>query len=86
LNLKLAELTGEKHDRVMRDIRNVNSDYLLVYGGERIFALSFYITDQNKKMPEYKLTKSQTLFSISRYDLVIAAKIQKRWEELKNKA
>jgi hypothetical protein len=37
-------------------------------------------------MPKNNLTKSQTFFSISRYDLVIAAKIQKRWEELKNKA
>ena len=79
---EIAELTSKNHADVMRDIRNVESAYIQVFGAERKFALGYYYDVQNQKRPEYQLNKSQTLYLVSGYDPILRAKIQKRWEEL----
>lgn len=60
---EIAELTGKNHSDVMRDIRVLQEQI----GGESIFALSSYISEQNKVLPMYELDKEQTLLLISGY-------------------
>lgn len=75
---QVAELTGKLHAHVMRDIRN-----LLDQGvGESNFGLSSYMSEQNKELPEYQLTKKGCLILASGYDAVLREKIIDRWEEL----
>ncbi|OED84643.1 phage regulatory protein/antirepressor Ant [Vibrio breoganii] len=78
----IAQITDKRHSDVMRDIRNQEPAYCEVYGGQRKFAQSSYTNQQNKRQPEYQLTKSQALFVISGYDDVVRAKILKRMEQL----
>jgi hypothetical protein len=49
----------------MRDIRSVQQAYIQVYGIERNFALNEYKDSIGRKLPEYHLTKSQTVFLVS---------------------
>ncbi len=82
---EIAELTGKQHQHVMRDIRNCEPAYLQVYGTESRFGLSEYTDPTGRKLPEYLLTKSQTIFLVSGYDPILRAKIQKRWEDLESR-
>lgn len=82
---EIADLTNKQHKDVLRDIRNAEEPYLQVFGTERKFALSEYTDSTGRKLPEYLLTKSQTLYLVSGYSPITRAKIQKRWEELESK-
>jgi phage antirepressor YoqD-like protein len=75
-SMEIAEITGKRHADIMRDIRD-ELDKLEAGGinGERKFALSSYITDQNKSMPCYMLTKEGVLQLAARYDAVVRAKL-----------
>jgi anti-repressor protein len=55
-SMEIAEVTGKRHADIMRDIRD-EIEKLEAGGinGERKFALSSYVTDQNKEMPCYIL-------------------------------
>jgi hypothetical protein len=57
----------------MRDIRSSEPAYIEVYGGESKFGLSYYLNSQNNNQPEFHLVKSQTLFLVSEYDMVLRA-------------
>lgn len=78
-SVEIAELTGKRHDNVMRDISNMLHS---IYGG----VLSFedtHINPQNGK--EYRifiLPKDETLCLLSGYDAVSRMKIIRRWQEL----
>ena len=78
----IAELTGKSHYNVLRDIRDMEDAYVEVFGDELKFELVTYRASNGEMRPEYKLTKSQTLFIVSGYDSVVRAKIQQRWEHL----
>ena len=78
----IAELTGKSHYNVLRDIRDMEDAYVEVFGDELKFELVTYRAGNGEMRPEYKLTKSQTLFIVSGYDSVVRAKIQQRWEHL----
>ncbi|MBT5991880.1 MAG: hypothetical protein HOG71_13605 [Bacteroidetes bacterium] len=70
---RIAKIRSKQHAHVMRDIRVAQPAYIQVYGGLLNFELSYYLNSQNKKQPEYHLTKSQTIFLVSGYDMVLRA-------------
>ena len=49
-SVQLAELTGKKHQHVMRDIRSLIDQQAI---GSSNFGLSSYDSEQNKKGPMY---------------------------------
>ncbi len=80
---EVAELTGKEHNTVMRDIRVLAEQVKEL--GEYKFAQSFYVNSQNKKQPQYQLTKKESLLLASGYSALLRAKIIDRWEELENR-
>ncbi len=79
---EIAEMYGKRHDDVLKKIRKLETAYVGAYGGLGIFTESFYLNSQNKEQPEIQLNKSQALFVASRFDAVLHAKVQKRWEDV----
>ncbi|MFC2080367.1 Rha family transcriptional regulator [Bacteroidota bacterium] len=79
---EIAQITGKRHDHVMRDIRNLEPYYLQVYGNELKFALVDCIDEKGDLRPEYQITKSQTLCLVLGYDMILRAKVQLRWDDL----
>jgi Rha family phage regulatory protein len=75
---EIAELTGKRHDHVLRDIKSLQEQV----GGETIFGVSSYLSEQGKELPMYSLDKKQTLLLISGYNALLRLKIINRWEEL----
>ncbi len=75
-SMQIAEVTGKQHQHIMRDIRD-EIEKLKTGGvdGQSKFGLSSYITEQNKKMPYYILTKEGVLQLAARYDAVVRAKL-----------
>lgn len=79
---EIAELTGKRHDHVMRDIRTMLVE-LYGEGGLPNFGAS-YINDQNKAQPCFNLPKRETLILVSGYNVQMRARIIDRWEELES--
>lgn len=77
-SLQIAELTGKKHQHVLRDIRN------LIEQGctETNFGLSEYKDPTGRTLPCYQLTKTGCLILASGYNAVLREKIINRWIEL----
>jgi Rha family phage regulatory protein len=75
---EIAELTGKRHDHVLRDIKNLQEQV----GGETTFGVSSYLSEQGKELPMYELDKKQTLLLVSGYNALLRLKIINRWEEL----
>ena len=74
---EIADLTGKRHDNVLRDIRN-----LLENTGQSTFALSSYVFElkeytnsQNKIQPMYLLNKKAGLLLASGYDVLLRVKM-----------
>jgi phage antirepressor YoqD-like protein len=82
---ELAEMYCKPHYDTLKKIRKLESAYIEVFGDEGKFSFISYTDSQNREKPEILLNKSQTLFVASRFDAVLHAKVQKRWEELENK-
>ena len=78
---EIAELTGKRHDNVMRDIRSMLAE-LHGEGG----VLSFEDTHRNpqngQEYPVFRLPKRETLILVSGYNLQMRARIIDRWQEL----
>ncbi len=77
---EIAELTGKQHSNVCRDIKSLNKSYDKL--GELKVELSYYLTEQNKKVIEYQLNKSQSLDLALGYSQELRIKLRKKWEEL----
>ncbi|WP_330544480.1 phage regulatory protein/antirepressor Ant [Aeromonas hydrophila] len=77
-SLQIAEFTGKNHKDVMRDIRNMEEAL-----GERSFALSSYISNQNKELPMYVLDEEQSICLVSGYEVKMRMTIIKEWKALK---
>lgn len=78
---EIAELTGKRHDNVMRDTRDMLVE-LHGKGGLLKFE-GTYLNDQNgQRYPLYDLPKRETLILVSGYNLTMRAKIIDRWQEL----
>lgn len=75
---EIAELTGKRHDHVMRDIEKMLDELELAapkFGGT-------YVTEQNKILPCYNLPKRECDILVSGYSLKYRAMIVDRWQEL----
>lgn len=76
---EIADLTGKRHDNVMRDIRTM----LIALHGEGGL-LKFegtYLNSQNKEQPLFNLPKRECLILASGYDVHLRARIIDRLEE-----
>ena len=80
---EVAELTGKRHDHVLRDIATLNESYeeiALPKVGE-----STYLNSQNKTFREFLLTKMQTFDLMTGYDAILRIRVNRRWEDLEKK-
>lgn len=81
---EIAELTGKRHDNVMRDTRAILVE---LHGEDGV--LSFEDTHTNQQngqaYPIYRLPKRETLILISGYSVQMRAKIIDRWQELEHR-
>jgi len=79
---EIAEITGKRHDNVMRDIRNMEPAW------EKVNALKFelveYVDKKGEKRLEYQLDKREVLYVATKWNDEIRARIILRWEELEN--
>lgn len=77
-SLQIAEITGKRHDAILRDIRNLL--------GQGVNAHNFvevgYADKKGEQRPCFNLTKKGCLILASGYDAKLREKIINRWEEL----
>lgn len=77
-SLQIAEITGKRHDAILRDIRHLITQGVNAHnfvGGE-------YTDKKGGKRPCYELTKKGCLILASGYDAKLRERIIDRWEEL----
>lgn len=79
-SLEIAEITGKRHDNILRDCRDQDLIYQQL-GALRIEE-SYYFTSQKKKQLMYLLTKDQALDVLMRYDAVLRTRVRMRFSEL----
>ncbi len=80
---EIAELTGKRHDHVMRDIRKMlvelhGEEALPRFGGS-------YTGQDNTARPCFDLPKRESLILVSGYDVSMRAKIIDRWQMLEDR-
>lgn len=80
-SLEIAELTGKRHDAILRDIRNLLSQGV----NEHNFVEVEYVDRKGEKRPCFNVTKKGCLILASGYDALLREKIINRWEELELK-
>lgn len=73
---EIAELTGKRHDNVLRDIDFIHSNL-----SESSKSVS-YKEYNNQSQREWLLTKRDTLLVVSGYSVELRARIIHRWQEL----
>ena len=81
---EIADLTAKNHADVMRDIRNLNDSYENL--GLSKSAEIYYTDSQNRKQPQFLLTKMQTFDLLTGYNTELRIKVNRRWEELERKS
>ena len=75
-SLEVAEVTGKRHDQILRDIRDeIEKLEKQGIGAEHIFVLGEYLDKNNQKRPMYSLTKEGVLQLAARYDAVVRFKL-----------
>ena len=77
-SVEIAEITGKRHDSVLRDIDNLLDQGVSLHN----FVESNYTTDRGKTYRCFELTKKGCLILASGYDAVLREKIINRWEQL----
>lgn len=78
---EIAELTGKRHDNVMRDI-TVMLTQLHGAGGLLRFESSYRHEQNGQLYPCFNLPKRETLVLLSGYSVVLRHRIVTRWMEL----
>lgn len=81
-SVEIAELTGKRHDHVMRDIKVMLDELQMpapTFGG-------FYVGANRKQLPCFNLPRRECLILVSGYSVELRAKIIDRWEELERAA
>ena len=88
-SLEIAEITGKRHDRVLKDARKMLEELGLM-GVVKTDASSFvetsYQNSQNKAQPMVILDKELTFTLITGYSVKLRHLIVKRWLELEGAA
>lgn len=80
-SLDIAELTGKRHDHVLRDIRNMLEN--LELDAPHFWGTQTY--GHNNTREVCNLPKRETLILVSGYNIQMRAKIIDRWQELEAK-
>lgn len=82
---EIAELTGKRHDHVLRDCDTLNDNYEKM-GFPRI-GEGYYTHPNtgNQQHREYLLTKMQTFDLMTGYNVELRIKVNRRWAELEAK-
>lgn len=78
---EIADLTGKRHDHVMRDIRDMLTQ-LHGQGGVPKFGDTCRNDQNGQEYPIFNLPKRETLILVSGYNLEMRARIIDRWQEL----
>lgn len=78
---EIAELTGRRHDNVLRDIETMLDEL----GVGRLSFEGSYLSDQNKQMPLFRLPRRECLILVSGYSVETRAKIIDRRQELEDR-
>jgi len=79
-SLDIAELTGKRHDYVLRDVAKMYAELGLPKNG----GTSYYFDTQNKQRPCYNLDKILTITLVTGYNATMLHVIVNRWQELEN--
>lgn len=77
---EIAELTGKRHDHVMRDIKAMLDD--LGVNGPKFGGV--YIDAKGEQRPCFNLPKRETMILVSGYSVALRARIEDRWMELED--
>lgn len=77
-SLEISEVTGRRHDSILRDIRKLLSQGLAAHN----FVASEYTDSSGRKLPCFNLTKKGCLILASGYNPILREKIIDRWESL----
>lgn len=82
----IAELTGKRHDHILRDIDTLNANYEklgLPKVGEGYYTLP---NTGNQQHRCFNLSRIQTMDLITGYSIPLRIKVNRRWEQLENEA
>lgn len=79
-SLQIAEVTGKRHDAILRDIRNLLEQGVAAHN----FVVSEYTDKTGRTLPCYQLTQTGCLILASGYKAVLREKIINRWIELES--
>ena len=79
-SLQIAEVTGKRHDAILRDIRNLLKQGVAAHN----FVETSYTDKSNRQSPCFNLTPKGCLILASGYDAVLRERIINRLEYLEN--
>ena len=79
---EIAELTGKRHDHVLRDCDNLNESYKKMTLPQIWVGVYTHPSTGNQQHREYLLTKMQTFDLLTGYSQELRIKVNRRWEEL----
>ena len=83
ISLEISEITGKRHDQILRDIRDeIEKLEKQGIGAEHIFVLGNYLDKNNQERPMYKLNSKGVLQLGARYSAETRFKLISRVEEL----
>lgn len=80
---EIATITGKPHNDVLKAIRAMEPAWHKITEGN--FSLSEYTDPTGRKLPMYKLTKTECLYIATKFNDEARAKLVIRWEELETK-
>lgn len=81
---EIADLTGKRHDNVMRDIRTMLTE-LHGEGGILSFEGTYRNEQNGQEYPCFHLPKRESLILVSGYDVNMRAAIIDRWQALEDR-
>lgn len=77
---EIAEMAGKRHDHVLRDIRKMEVAWEKIT--QTKFGVSAYKDSTGRSLPQYLLTKTETLYIATKFNDEARARLVLRWEEL----
>lgn len=85
-SLQIAELTGKRHDAVLRDVRKLLSQGVQAHNFVESFVIRELPNGGSKQEPMFLFTKTGCLILASGYNALLREKIISRWIELETAA
>ena len=83
---EIAELTGKRHDNVMRDIREMMRQLDPYDTGDGLEFEDVYKDGKGEERKYFNLPKREVLILVSGYSVMVRAKIIDRWQKLEEEA